>query len=385
MLYLLLAFGGTVPWLVIRFAGIPHNDYVQAFSSALCIVSSGFILTWASDSSRKYISGALAISFVALLAVLPEYAVDIYLSYKAGIDPEYTHYAVANMTGANRLLIGVGWPAILVVYLIRVKKVRLREFIEFEESIQSDLFVLLAATLWSFNIFFKKSISLLDTALLGVLFAVYIYRASKEMKEELEEEFEPVKTIVRLPKRISITLIVFMFIWAGIGILFSAEPFAESLIHIGRKLEISEFLLIQWIAPLASESPEFVVTLIWAVMGRGSDALRALISSKVNQWTLLIATIPVAFSISKFIHAVPNVFSGMPMDHRQQWEVFLTASQSLFAFFIIYDRKFSLAEALSLASLFFIQFFIEHIREEISFLYLALCIPFFIMKFYRKI
>ena len=52
----------------------------------------------------------LVLKALALIAVLPEYAVDFAFAAKAGQDPEkYAPLALANMTGGNRLLIGVGW------------------------------------------------------------------------------------------------------------------------------------------------------------------------------------------------------------------------------------------------------------------------------------
>jgi len=381
MRYVLIAIATTIPWIIARFTQHEHiSPYISVLLSGICIVGAGFLLTWASDSSRKYISGALAIAIVALLAVLPEYSVDMYLSWKAGINEQYTHYAVANMTGANRLLIGIGWSVILFIHFIKTKKIE----IEFDEKIRNDLLILFISTLWSFNIFFKSSISLFDFVFLFALFAFYIYRASQMELEELEEDFEPVRTIQKLKPSVGIPLIIFMFLWSGFCIFISAEPFAESLIEIGRSLNVSEFLLIQWIAPLASEAPEFIVTIIWAFKERSSDALRALVSSKVNQWTLLVSTIPLVFTISKIFHGTGNVFAPLPLDHRQKWEMLLTSAQSLFAFFVIYDLKFSILEASILFLLFFSQFIFEQIREEVTFAYLALCIPFLAMKLKKK-
>lgn len=388
MFYIALAVAGTIPWIVTKFLVGDIADYTQVLLTGLCIVSGGFLLTWASDSSRRFISGALAIAIVAILAVLPEYAVDIYLSYKAGTDEEYAHFAVANMTGANRLLVGVGWPVILISYFISWKKIteiNLRSYISLDERVRNEIFFLLISTLWSFNIFIKKSISLVDSIFLITLFVIYIHRSYQEDIEELEVDFEPVKTINKLKKTISIPIIIFMFGWAGFSIFISAKSFAEGLISLGRSLGINEFLLIQWLAPLASESAEFTVVLIWALRARGSDALRTLVSSKINQWTLLIGCIPIAYSLSKFIHNKENVLGPLLLDYRQQWEVFLTSAQSLFAFFLIYDMNFSILEALMLFILFFTQFTIEHVREEISFVYLALCVPFFILKYYKKV
>jgi hypothetical protein len=44
--------------------------------------------------------------------VLPEYAVDLYFASMAAKNPSYAQYAAANMTGSNRLLIGVGWSVV---------------------------------------------------------------------------------------------------------------------------------------------------------------------------------------------------------------------------------------------------------------------------------
>jgi len=41
-------------------------------------------------------------------------------------------------------------------------------------------------------------------------------------------------------------------------------------------------LLVQWLAPLASETPEFVVAILLAVRGRAIAALGLLLSSKIN-------------------------------------------------------------------------------------------------------
>ena len=62
------------------------------------------------------ISAGLALALLALIAVLPEYAVDFVFTWKAGKDPvKYAPDALANMTGGNQLLIGVGWSMVVLV------------------------------------------------------------------------------------------------------------------------------------------------------------------------------------------------------------------------------------------------------------------------------
>ena len=142
-----------------------------------------------------------------------------------------------------------------------------------------------------------------------------------------------------------------LFLLAGATILSAAEPFAESLLGIGRQFGVEEFLLVQWLAPLASESPEFIVAIIFAVTGKAGAGLRALLSSKVNQWTLLVGMLPVAYALGG---AGPH---PLRFDARQSEEVFLTAAQSLFALVVLANFKFDLAEAGMLALLFVAQLF----------------------------
>ena len=101
-----------------------------------------------------------------------------------------------------------------------------------------------------------------------------------------------------LPKTQRRTTIVVLLLYAAAAIFASAEPFADGLVHSGVQLGIDEFLLVQWLAPLASEAPEFLFAGILAYRGRAGVAMGALLSSKVNQWTLLIGGLPIAYALS---------------------------------------------------------------------------------------
>jgi cation:H+ antiporter len=79
-----------------------------------------------------------------------------------------------------------------------------------------------------------------------------------------------------------------------------------------------------------------------------------MISSKVNQWTLLVGALPAAFALSGG-HLGPMV-----LDARQREEIFLTSAQSLFGLVVIANFRFSLGEALLLFALFVPQFVYTH-------------------------
>jgi cation:H+ antiporter len=134
-------------------------------------------------------------------------------------------------------------------------------------------------------------------------------------------------------------------------IVSAAEPFAEALLGIGRQHGIEEFLLVQWLAPLASESPEFIVAIIFATSGKATAGLRALLSSKVNQWTLLVGMLPLAYSVGG------AGLTPLHLDPRQEEEVLLTAAQSLFALAVMANFRFSLGESALLAVMFVTQLF----------------------------
>ncbi|MGB6919120.1 MAG: sodium:calcium antiporter, partial [Phycisphaerae bacterium] len=231
--------------------------------TGVAILSAAFLLTWASEAAEVDISRGLALAVIALIAVLPEYAVDLYFAWTAPNVPENAAFATANMTGANRLLVGLAWPAVVLIFWLRTKKPAL--------SIRGDtslgLVVLGTATVYSFSIPIRGHLSLLDTAVLGSLFAGYMYVVSRGSTEE-PELVGPARTIGELPKTPRRAIVVLLFIYAAGVVIASAEPFAEGLVDTGRNLGISEFLLVQWLAPLASEAPEFLVAALLAARGK---------------------------------------------------------------------------------------------------------------------
>ncbi|KKT28864.1 hypothetical protein A3G55_02015 [Candidatus Giovannonibacteria bacterium RIFCSPLOWO2_12_FULL_44_25] len=162
----------------------------------------------------------------------------------------------------------------------------------------------------------------------------------------------PAELIEKLQRAPRIACTIFMFVYSGIVIYAAAEPFAEGLLKSANSLGIEEFLLVQWLAPLASEAPEFIVAILFTLRLNPGAGIGTLISSKVNQWTLLVGAIPIAYSWSS------GSFGALLLDARQIEELFLTSAQSLFAVMVIVNLSFSVWEALVLFLLFATQVFI---------------------------
>src|SRR5882762_4577735 len=336
-----LAVLGAVPAALVHLGIVLVPAEAGTLAFGLGIVSAAFAMSWAAEASEHDIPRALALTVVALLAVLPEYAVDIVFAYKAGQDPTFAPYAVANMTGSNRLLLGIGWPTVaLLSWWARGDRL-----IQLDRGNASGLLFLTAATVYSFVLPFKAGISLADTLILVTLFTAYAVAAARSDAVE-PDLVGPAAMIGAFPAPLRRGAVGALFIFAAGVVILSAEPFAEGLVTTGRRLGIDEFLLVQWLAPLASEAPEFLVAALLAVRGKPGAALAVLLSSKVNQWTLLVGSLPIAYSIGA------GHIASLPLDERQVGEVLLTAAQSLFGVGVLASMSLSLWESAVLAGLF---------------------------------
>ena len=336
----LVVVAGT-PAVLIRAGILLVPVEAGTFAFGLGIVSAAFAMSWGAEAAERDVPRALALIAVALLAVLPEYAVDVVLAWKAGADPAFAPYAVANMTGSNRLLLGIGWPTVaLLTWWVRGDRL-----IELDRGNVPGLLFLTAATVYSFVLPFKAGISLADSLILISLFTAYAVVAAQSDAVE-PDLVGPAAMIGAFPAPLRRGAVGALFIFAAGVVILSAEPFAEGLVTTGRRLGIDEFLLVQWLAPLASEAPEFLVAALLAMRGRPGAALAVLVSSKVNQWTLLVGSLPIAYSIGA------GHIASLPLDERQVAEVLLTAAQSLFGVGVLASMSLSLWDSAVLSGLF---------------------------------
>ena len=349
----------------------------------LAIVAAAFLLTWGAEVAQMDISQSLALAGIALIAVLPEYAVSMVFSWKAAYAPEFVALTTANMTGANRLLVGFGWPLVFLLFWLRTRSRSIR----FPPALSLEVFFLGLATLYSFTLVLKASITLWDAAILTGIFGVYVWLISKEEQEEPElmGPAASLATLTPVARRIAVGL---LFLLPAAVIVASAEPFTEALLEVGSTLNINEFILVQWIAPLASEAPEILIASFLTLRGHAVAAMIALISSKVNQWTLLIGGIPLMYSLSASESAsavqllsmpldmAHDVVGGLVRDLRQVHEVFLTAAQSLMAVILLVRLRLTWWGALMLFLLFSTQLVLTDpvIRLVYAYAYLAISV-----------
>jgi cation:H+ antiporter len=378
--YLPLIFSVIVPlpWIFLSLTGKTHdfNPAIVSLLSGVAIVGAAFLLGWGAELSERDIPRALALITLALISVLPEYAIGLHYAWTEGLTRSTQGLAIANMTGANRILIGIGWALIAIVYYFKHK----RKEIDLDPSQGLEISLLLLATIYSLVIPLKGTLSWGDMIILFALFLYYAGRAARSEKHDEELEGIAAEIDRKLGNNARRLAVLLMFAFAGVVIWLSAEPFAEGLKETGKTYGVNEFLLVQWLAPLASESPEGLIALLFALKGKGSVGLGALISSKVNQWTLLVGALPLAYGLAAGGMA-PMILTG-----RQKEELLLTSAQSLFAAVVISDFRFSLWEAILLLSLFTAQLLMpqENIRYIFCGLYLVATVVMLVMSKTRR-
>ena len=361
-----------VPFVATVFFGFESgNPLVVVLSTGLAIATTGFALAWGTESLQFVVSQVLALAVLALAQVLPEYSVEVVLAYRGASDPTILHYATAAMTGANRLLLGLGWPAVYALsrFASRGRAGKDRDLaLEKQQSV--EVLFLGLATLYSFVIVIRSNLGPVDAAVLLTIFATYLYLAKRLPPHDESRMVElegPALAVARLKGGRKVGAILFFVLTGIVVITFGSEPFVNSFLAVAASLSLNQYFLIQWLTPLLTELPEATTVFYWANRtGKGSLALANLVSSKLNQWTILVSTIPIVFAI-----ATGNL-QGIPLIGLQVEEIFLTASQSLYGFVCLSDLRLSRREAGTLFVLFAVQLIFPPIRIEVSVLYLLL-------------
>jgi len=377
----LAAFGLSLPWLVLWATGSVHGVATGTIVvvSGLAVLGASFLLAWGAETAEKDVPRAFALAVLAVLAVAPEYAVDALYAWTAGANvgtprgAEAANLAVANMTGANRILIGIGWSAIAIFTVYRARQLRdpaveirpgrWKNVVTLDRDLSTEISFLLAATVFAFFVPFSLStfvgggsvggIGVIDTVVLVGLYALYIGIVIRGDVEEHTDQVGVPAYFQSYAKRPRIATVLVLFGYSGLLILTAVEPFAHGLEDLGRSFGIPSFFMIQWIAPLASESPELIVVAYLVNKARATAGFNALISSKLNQWTLLIGTLAVVYSIAA------GQIGSLPFDEKQVAEIWITAAQSFFAIAILSNFEISIREAVGLLVLFLSQVLVE--------------------------
>jgi cation:H+ antiporter len=333
------------------------------------VLFSAFVISWGAEAAQFFMSQGLALAILAWLQTLPEFAVEADIAWRQDVPN-----MLANFTGSLRLLVGLGWPMIFGVATVAHKRRtgRWLAAIEMDDEHAIQVVGLLVPILYFFVVWWKARLNVWDGVVLTLLYLFYLFLLSR-MPSRGEEDAEGLdwvpRTVLGLRKGVRGAAIAGLFVSGGLILYYVTHPFVDSLKALALSAGITEFVFIQWVAPFLSEFPEKVSAFKWAATVRQAPmALMNLVSSNINQWTVLAAMIPLVYSLSA------GRLMAVPLDGMHRHEVLLTILQSLLGMILLVNMRYSALEAAAIFVLWFVQFVVPPLRVAMMWAYGALIV-----------
>jgi cation:H+ antiporter len=336
------------------------------------ILAAAFLVAWGAEATQFLTSQGLALAILAWLQTLPEFAVEAVIAWDAGRDPTRAQLAVANLTGAIRLLLGLGWPMIYFVHAAARRAAGAsRSPIRLEREHSVELMGLLPPLLYFGVILVKGSFTWADALVLVALYLAYLWLLLRQPPRAVDDlaAAAPVsrwaygRTGWRRPAAVGA-----LFAAGGILLVVTVHPFLESMLALAGLLGASQFVVVQWVAPLLSEFPEKVSAFYWARrVTQAPLALMNLVSSSLNQWTVLAAMIPLVYGYSSLHHH--GAWQAFHFDAAQRFEIGLALLQTGLGVMLLATMEFGGRAASVLFLLWLAQFVRPGLREAVAVAY----------------
>ncbi|EKD68489.1 MAG: Sodium/calcium exchanger membrane region [uncultured bacterium] len=333
---------------------------------------------------------------MALLQISPEFFVEWATVKKAAFDPAFLHNAMANLYGANKLLVGFGPPLVFFVYYF-FSPTKKENYIKFHAIKSYSVFVMIFGIAYNFIIYLKNSLMWYDSI---VLIAIYFgsvffigrmelhYSKLKPSAQEDGPELED-SAVEKLIHKFVIVgekvnayrayIASFIFLATGGALLVGfAEEFLECLLHAATAAGVSTFIFIGYVAPFMSEFPEKLVAIGYAMKGHADTAMVNFLSSILAQLTLLTAMVPLAYSYYK------GTPTGIVFDAVQSQELLLVIAMMLYSLMLFLDLKFTIRETIMALGLFIWQFVMPESRDTVTKVYFVLFLSYFLEMVLEK-
>ncbi len=353
---------GLALWSAASSAAVRQFTFTSGLAAALCfgaVVAAALLISWGAEAAQFYVSQGLAVAFIALLQVVPEFMVEAVIAWEAGKTGR-VDLVFANASGSNRLLTGFGWPLIFFVtdFYHRRKHGRPLDAIRLRSVHVVEVMALLFASSWYLVVIWRGRLTLLDSAVLGGAFVSYLWllnRLPAEDEEGKEDLLAPARLIVDIERRWLRRALMFgLFALGGIVMWAVAHPFLDAMEHVAIAVGVSQFAFVQWVAPFLTEFPEKVTAMYWSrTVKLAPMALLNMVSSTVNQFTALVAMIPIAYALSV------GAAEPIRMDPLHRTEIFLSFATTLYGVACVVKFRFTRVNAIIMLALFILQFFYQ--------------------------
>jgi cation:H+ antiporter len=333
------------------------------------ILVASLMIAWGAEATQFFLAQGIALAVLALLQTLPEFAMEAVFAWHQQVP-----FLFASLTGALMLLTGLGWP---MIYFSAARAYR-REFkrrpllrinLAAEHSVQ--VLALFVAIAYEAIVWLKGALTIYDGVALIAIYAGYVWimrRLPPEKHEGIAEIAVIPRSIILARKPVRIAAILGLFIVGGAIVFLVANPFLEGLFGLSLLIGIPKFQFVQWIAPLVSEAPEGISAYYWARDPyRAPIALMNLVSSNINQWTLLAGLLPLVLSLSA------GHIASIPLDAEQSRDLLLTLSQSLLGALFLLKLELAWWEATGLFVLFLVQLAASELHAAVTWIDFGWC------------
>jgi cation:H+ antiporter len=307
------------------------------------LLGASFLLAWAADAGEAVFSGGLVLAVIALVAVLPEFVIEVHFAYT-----QQTELVTANLTGATRLLLTGATALPLAVAVVARRRSEVAASFRPAASRRLELGILLLVSIFAIQIVIRGSIAIADGIILIALYALYARRVQGTPEEEPAVVGVPAG-LLSLPPSYRRPVIAGLIVAAAVVVLAVANPFAEALLATGTSLGIDPYFLVQSVVPVATEAPEFVIVAVLVANRRPAQGLALFLAASVSQWTLALGALP-------FAYLAGGGSVSMALSGNEQVEVAFTIAVTLFAVAALASLRPRVADAGFITGVLAIQF-----------------------------
>ena len=339
---LLIAGGCAAFGVLVHLASPVVPVQLATLGLGIGVIGAAFMLAWAADAGEAVFSGGLVLAAVALVAVLPEFIIEIRFAFI-----QEAELVTANLTGATRLLLtGATTLPLLLAYFARRRGEVAAPF-QLAATRRLELGILLITSIFAIHIVARGNLTVFDGIILVALYLLYARRVQGTQGEE-RCAVGVAAGLLSLPPQYRRPAITGLIAAAGAVVVTIANPFADALLATGTSLGIDPYLLIQSVVPVATEAPEFVVVAVLVVNRRPALGLALFLASSVSQWTLGMGLLPIAYLAG-------GGGISMPLAGREQLELGFTIALTLFVVAALATLRPERADAYLIAGVFAVQ------------------------------
>jgi cation:H+ antiporter len=274
---------------------------------------------------------------------MPEFAIETRYAWlsvaEEGAQQVPAMLAVAG--GTSRFLIGVGWPLAILIFCFRSRANGLRP----GPIHLAGLILLFMIALYSFLIFMRGYLWVMDTPILLLMPVVFFWKLSRSSDSQ-EKRYASIETKAQT-FGLGIAAISALLAYAAIATFLASSFFAEELISPAYTMDDSS--LLRWGVILVSKLPLLVVIASQVWRRDESSGVSMLFTSQITVWSVLVAILPVLMFSGSIVSGNMDL---VWLQDGQRLDVLLTASQAVFAVALMSGESVSRRGALVLFALF---------------------------------